>query len=47
MPEVESQSTRRSGGECYKRLRIGRLRIPVIDNSVRDLDVGVKIPFLK
>ena len=47
MPEVESQSTRRSGGECDERLRIRRLRIPVIDNSVRDLDVGMKIPFLK
>ena len=47
VPEVESQSTRRSGGECDERLRIRRLRIPVIDNSVRDLDVGMKIPFLK
>ena len=47
MPEVESQSTRRSGGESDERLRIRRLRIPVVDNSLRDLDVGMEIPFLK
>ena len=47
MPKVETQSSRCSGCEGDERLGVRRLRIPVVDDTMRDLDVSMEVPLLR
>ena len=47
MPKIEAQTARGPRCEGNEGLRIRRLRIPMVYDSMGDLDVGVKIPFLQ
>ena len=47
MPKVETQSSRGPGCEGDERLGVRRLRIPVVDDTMRDLDVSMKMPLLE
>ena len=46
MPKVEAQSPGGPSGERDEGLSVRRLRIPVVDNPLGNIDVGVKIPLL-